>query len=58
MNEPLVFVVPGDLHLTGPGKENHLAACGGNSITFLVDPSRRFTPVPRAFPEVTRTAFC
>jgi Icc protein len=26
MNEPLLFVVPGDLHLTEAGKENHLAA--------------------------------
>lgn len=30
----------------------------GNSITFLVDPSRRYTPVPRAFPGVTATEFC
>ncbi len=27
-------------------------------ITFLVDASRRYTPVPRAVPEVTATAFC
>jgi Icc protein len=31
---------------------------GGNRITFLVDPSRRYTPAPRAFPEVIETAFC
>jgi Icc protein len=31
---------------------------GTNAITFLVDPTRRYTPVPCAFPEVTATAFC
>ena len=25
--QPVVFVVPGDLHLTEPGRDNHRAAC-------------------------------
>jgi hypothetical protein len=29
-----------------------------DAITFLVDPTRRYTPVPRAWPIVKATAFC
>lgn len=29
-----------------------------NAITFLIDPSGRYTPVPRAAPDVASTAFC
>lgn len=43
------------LEVAARDKEGHR---GHNAITFLVDPSGRYTAVPRAFPEVTATAFC
>jgi hypothetical protein len=37
---------------------DRFGAEGTARLTFLVDPTGRYTPIPRTYPEVKATAFC
>jgi hypothetical protein len=71
---PVVVVVPGDLHLTEPGRENARVARWAvgeinqlirpafvqfiGDILFTVDPTGRYTAFPEKRPVVSQTRFC